>query len=308
MQKIDGLSMGGCWSLCLPAGADAMLARALVQGALDGVEAQMSAWRVGSVLNRVNAAPLGAWVDLPPEMAAVTSAGLALMAEAPGVFSVLLGGVSARHGFVPGAPCGFSSTPEAVEFDGIRLRRLADVALDLNAIAKGFAADLAVATLVRAGFGHLLIEIAGDIRAHGPRPDGRPWTVALELPLADRMVPARLIPLIGGAVATSGGYRRAKGAASHLIHPATGAPMGAGDASVAVVADTAMQADGWATVMAVLGPEKGLALAERRGLPVAFIEPVEDGFVERGSPVMARLIEGETLQPACGPKRLGERP
>lgn len=102
---------------------------------------------------------------------------------------------------------------------------------------------------------------------------------------------ARLIPLAGGAVATSGGYRRARGAASHLIDPMTGVPMAAGAASVAAIADTALQADGWATVMAVLGPDRGLAIANARGLPVAFIEPADGSFVARGSEVMGRLLD-----------------
>lgn len=349
LRRIGGLSMGGTWSLVLPAAADAAVARAVVQGVLDRVEAQMSAWRASSDLSRVNATPPGVWVDLPPEMAAVTAAGLALMAEAPGAFSVLLGRAAVAHGFQPGragqggvdddaaplrgaptelsrsegetaegcpgrevgaamapvregsargsatgagaAPAGLAAPdPAAVELDGRRLRRRADVALDLNALAKGFAADLAVAALARAGIGAVLLEVAGDLRAGGPRPDGQPWGVAVELPIPGRIVPARLIPLGAGAVATSGGYRRARGAASHLIDPQTGAPCPAAGASVAVVAETGLQADGWATVMAVLGPERGLRLAAARGLPVLFLEPDAEGFVERGSPAMARLL------------------
>lgn len=61
--------------------------------------------------------------------------------------------------------------------------------------------------------------------------------------------------------------------------------------TVAVIADTALQADGWATVMAVLGSDKGLEIANARSLPVAFIEPADGGFVERGSAVMGRLLD-----------------
>ena len=297
INTIEGASMGGNWRLRLPASEDPQAARALVQGALDLVEAQMSAWRPDSVLSRVNAAPLDAWVDLPAEMAFVLRAGLGLMAEAPGAFSILLGGASARHGFVPGRACAASSDPGSVECDGQRIRRRADVALDLNAIAKGHAADLAAQRLRAAGQRNFLIDVAGDIVAAGLRPDGLPWTVALELPVPDRIIPARLIPLsdgvAGGAIATSGGYRRARGGASHLIAPKTGAPLPADGASVAVLAPTALQADGWATVMAVLGPEAGLALAEARGLAVAFIQPDPPaGFVERGSSAMAALLDG----------------
>lgn len=291
VEQIEGRSMGGLWSALLSADADCRRATGLVQAALDRVEDQMSAWRPSSVLCRINAAPLGAWTDLPAETAAVIGAGLGLMAEMPGVFSILMGGASAREGFHPGRPCAISAGPDAVAFDGRRLCRLADVALDLNAIAKGYAVDLAAETLRAEGYSAFLVEAAGDIRCEGLRPDGTPWTVAMELPIPDRIVPASRFPLSGEAIATSGGYRRSRDGRSHLISPDTGEPMSAANASVAVIADTALQADGWATVMSILGPDKGLCEAERRGLSVAFIAPAPPhGFAEYGSPAMAARL------------------
>ena len=288
IQTIEGLSMGGTWRLRLPAGDNP---RAMVQTALDLVDAQMSAWRPASALCRINAAPIGEWVPIPAETAHVIGTGLALMQAAPDAFSILMGGAQAREGFVPGRSCAASNDPALLELDGHRARRRADVALDLNAIAKGFAADLVALMLTEAGHRNFLIEVAGDIVARGQRPDGLPWTVAMELPIPDRMIAARLIPLQDIAIATSGGYRRAKGMRSHLLSPVTGQPMAATDASVAVLAPTAMQADGWATVLAVLGPEKGLAFATMHGLAAVFIAPAADGFVEHGSPAMARLLD-----------------
>jgi thiamine biosynthesis lipoprotein len=234
------------------------------------------------------------WVDLPDEMASVVGTGLALMRKMPEAFSILMGGASARYGFVPGRECGIAAAADAVDFDGHRIRRLADVALDLNSIAKGFAADLAAQALEVLGHSDFLIEVAGDIVARGARPGGLPWTVALELPIPDRIVPVRLIPLTEMAVATSGGYRRAQGAQSHLISPADGRPLPASGASVAVLAPTAMEADGWATALAVLGPEAGLAVAESLGLAAAFIQPAPpEGFIESGSSAIAALLAGQ---------------
>ncbi len=285
--------MGGSWSACFTPDADPVAVRALIQAALDRVEGQMSAWRPDSALSRFNTTPVGQWVDLPTEMAAVVGAGLGLMAEMPGIFSILLGGASARFGFLPGEDRSISADPDAIELNGHRVRRHVDVALDLNAIAKGYAADLAAESLYAAGYRNFLIEAAGDIRTRGTRPDSTPWSVALELPIPDRIIPARQFPLVDAAIATSGGYRRSRGADSHLISPKANAPISAGCASVAVVADTAMQADGWATVMALLGPQAGLVQAEKRGLAVTFIEAdPPEGFIERGSSSMEELIAG----------------
>lgn len=228
-------------------------------------------------------------------MALVISAGLHLMALAGGAFSILMGGASAREGFAPGRACDVSRISADVTLVDNRVRRNADIAMDLNAIAKGYAADLVAEVLIGAGYQDFLIEMAGDTLACGQRPDGLPWTVALELPIRDRIIPARLIPLVAQngwqAVATSGGYRRAIGEKSHLMSPISGAALPASAALVAVVAPTTMEADGWATVMAVLGPEAGLKLAARYRLAVAYIERCPpDGFQESGSPAMAALL------------------
>lgn len=289
IATFEGLSMGGTWRLRLP--VPGHRAAAIVQAALDLVEDQMSAWRPVSALCQINAAPLGAWVMVPPETAFVIGAGLALMRIAPSAFSVLMGGAQAREGFAPGRVCAISSDAAMLELDGLRVRRHADVALDLNAIAKGYAADLVAQRLIKAGHDAFVIEVAGDIVARGLRPDGMPWTVALELPIPDRMVAARLIPLHDMAIATSGGYRRAIGARSHLLSPITGAPLPATSASVAVLGETAMQADGWATVLTVLGPHRGLTLAAERGLAATFIDHAPGGFVELGSPAMDRMLD-----------------
>lgn len=294
IDTIEGETMGGSWRLRLPQGCDAEPARRAVQTAFDLVDGQMSAWKPDSVLNQINRTRLGAWVELPEETAFVIRAGLGLMAEMPDTFSILMGGASARYAFQPGRVCAVSADPLAVEFDGQRLRRLVDVALDLNAIAKGYAVDLAAKALGALGCERFLVESAGDIFARGMRPDDSPWVVAMELPIPDRIVPARFIPLVDCAIATSGGYRRAKGAASHLISPATGAPLPANGASCAVLAPTTLQADGWATVMGVLGPERGLALATERSLAATFIIPdPPDGFLEAGSPAMAEWLHEE---------------
>ena len=87
--------------------------------------------------------------------------------------------------------------------------------------------------------------------------------------------PRHVVPIAAGAIATSGdrvnayvvGGRRY----SHVIDPTNAAPVDNGVASVSVVAPTATRADALATALMVLGPSRGLALAERAGLPVLYV-------------------------------------
>lgn len=280
--------MGGLWSLRQWTGQPDMTG--VVQETFDRIEAQMSLWRPDSALSRLNRAPPDTWVELPAETLTVLAAGLDLMRTAPGAFSVLLGACSARAGFQPGAACVHSADPSVIEIEGSRVRRRDDVGVDLNALAKGFAADCAAARLHAAGVHDFLIEVAGDLRADGRRPDGLPWTAVLELPIPDRIVAGPLIPLLDGALATSGGYRRRRGTHAHIFDPRTGRPLAADAGSVAVAATAALAAEGWATVLSVLGPEAGLAFAADRNLPAVFLTPEEDGFREAGSPAMAARL------------------
>ena len=86
------------------------------------------------------------------------------------------------------------------------------------------------------------------------------------------------------AVATSGDYRHwidlGTRRLSHTMDPTRGAPLSAPPASVTVVAKTCAEADAWATALMVLGVEKGIALAERHGLDVLFLQRSPGGQID----------------------------
>jgi thiamine biosynthesis lipoprotein len=108
-----------------------------------------------------------------------------------------------------------------------------------------------------------MVEIGGDVRVFGSKPDGSPWRVGVQNPFHPDEGPwLRRLALRDAAICTSGNYRRfsmVQGRRiSHILDPRTGQPVSA-TASVTVVAPTATQADAWATALSVLGPE-GLSL------------------------------------------------
>src|SRR3546814_577772 len=75
--------------------------------------------------------------------------------------------------------------------------------LDLSAIAKGHGVDLVCAALRAHGIEHFLVEVGGELRGRGCKPDGLPWWVALEHAQEEISAPVR-IALHGLAVASSG--------------------------------------------------------------------------------------------------------
>lgn len=302
---LSGATMGTGWQVrfVAPQGFAPDAARAAIAARLEDVIAQMSNWEAESAISRFNRAPLGAWQSLPEDFATVLAAGLAVAAASGGAFDPALGRSVARWGFGPEgeAGCGRPGAVEAVaapwraiELDGGRARRTSDVALDFSGIAKGFAVDALSRDLAALGLAAHLVEIGGELRGCGVKPDGWPWWVDLETPPGLRL-PSTRVALCGLSVATSGDYRRWRQAdgvrIAHSIDPRLGAPVANNVASVTVVHEEAMLADAWATALLVSGLEAGLRLAQEQGLAALMVRREEGGARDYMSPAFAALLD-----------------
>jgi FAD:protein FMN transferase len=142
--------------------------------------------------------------------------------------------------------------------------------IDPGGIAKGYAADRATETLRQQGIVSGIVAIAGDIRAFGTKPDGKPWKVGIRNPRAkgpedDIMA---TMELTDAAISTSGDYERffiSNGKRyHHILSPKTGRPADL-CRSVTVIAPEGYLADSFSTGIFILGPEKGLELLETLG-------------------------------------------
>jgi thiamine biosynthesis lipoprotein len=148
---------------------------------------------------------------------------------------------------------------------------LRPLSLDLGAVAKGFAIDLAAREL--SGLPGFVINAGGDILACGLDPDGEPWRIGIRHPRR----PAELLTSLrvtNAAVCTSGDYERprAAGDGHHILNPASGSSAGLA-VSVTVIAPTAVVADALSTAVFVLGPEAGLDLLNRQGVDGLIVGP-----------------------------------
>ncbi len=154
--------------------------------------------------------------------------------------------------------------------------------VDLSAIAKGYGVDRVAMILDRQGIDDYLVEIGGELRARGTTAAGSPWRVGIERPVEGRHVVGEIVVLENRAIATSGTtqdfFEQEGRHYSHCIDPATARPVEHPPMAVSVVADTAMEADAWATALLVLGAERGYSLAEAHGLAVLFVTAVGPTF------------------------------
>lgn len=284
---LSGPTMGARWSAAFhgePLGWHDDL-RSALQASVDEVDRQMSTYRRDSDLNRLNAAPVGAWTQLPAETVAVIEAALAIGEASDGAFDVGVGDLVAAWGFGAdarsGAPAG--KTPhglalKTLELDaaGRQARKWAPLRLDLSGIAKGYGVDRLGETMDRFGIASWLVGIDGEMRARGCKPDGSAWAVGHERPVIGRRDLMGVLELEDVAVATSGGYRHCHEVAgrmvSHTMDPRTGEPLDNGLAAVTVLAATCMAADAWATALLVRGLDEGVALARRLGMSALFVD------------------------------------
>ena len=306
-----GPTMGSTYSVKIagaalaPAQADA--ARAAVAAALDGVVARMSAYREDSEVTRVNRHRGATPVPVSADTFAVLALAREVSEASGGAFDITVAPAVNAWGFGPGGAR--RVVPES-ELATLRPRvgweRLAldpatssvrkagpDVAVDLSGIAKGYAVDVAARALDDLGLADYLVEAGGEIRTRGRNASGEPWQIAIERPDAVPQRAQRIVPLSGLAMATSGDYRiyfeRDGVRYCHEIDPDTGRPIRHALASASVVAATCGAADAWATALMVLGPERGLKLAEARGLAAHFIVREGDALREFSTTGFAAL-------------------
>lgn len=301
-RALSGPAMGARWSATFFA-ADDMDEAALtqrLQGAVEKVEQQMSTFRPDSDLERLNAAPIGAWRPIPRELMHVLSTALEIGRLSGGAFDIGVGDLVRAWGFgaspgpdgrriagLAGRPS--FEPPKTLQLDpaGFRARRLAPLRLDLAGIAKGFGVDELAREMRASGLSSFLVGIDGEMRAEGLKPDGRPWTVAHERPSVGERDILGVLELSGAAVATSGTYRHRVEVGgrvlSHTMDPARGAPLENDLSAVTVLGETCMAADAWATALLVRGASEGPALARRLGLAALFVRA--DGTMEGTGPL-----------------------
>jgi thiamine biosynthesis lipoprotein len=142
------------------------------------------------------------------------------------------------------------------------------MALDLGAIAKGYAADEAARVLTEAGFRRGIVNLGGNIAVYGDRP-GEPrrlWRIGVQDPAEPRGDYLGVLETGDASVVTSGVYERffEEGGKRyhHLLSTRTGYPEDNGLLSVTVIADRSIDADALSTAVFTLGYERGLGLLE----------------------------------------------
>jgi thiamine biosynthesis lipoprotein len=252
------------------------------------LEALLSYNLAGSDVRRLNEAAGRGPVPVSPETYEILDFALRMSGLSGGAFDVTIAPLVDAWGFRPDVEN--QSVPSSAEIEAARAKvgyqrlrlypeaRQAELlapgmAVDLGAIAKGFANDRVAEVIRRAGVTSALIDIGGSVSAVGVRPDGKPWRIGLQDPReTDELI--GILPLTDRNVSTSGDYQRffeVQGRRyHHLLDPATGMPAEKMIAIV-VVAASGMESDALSTAAYVLGPQAGLTLVRQLGAEAVMV-------------------------------------
>lgn len=145
---------------------------------------------------------------------------------------------------------------EQAELKGNQLRLPKRMELDLGAVGKGYAGDLAAEILRKEGISSALLDIGGNIQAIGSRPDGTPWRLGIRSPFGEGYL--GVLTVSDCVVVTSGNYERYfvgedGNEYGHILDPETGRPVDNGLASVTIIAEEGKKGDALSTSLFVMG-------------------------------------------------------
>jgi thiamine biosynthesis lipoprotein len=311
IKELGGETMGTSWSVkfAVPPSFDVAPVARGIENVLARIIDEMSPWEPGSHLSRFNAADAGTSHRLPKGFFKVLSAAMHWAKMTNGAFDPTVGAAVGVWGFGPAGR--IATAPDTATIESARVdkgwrsvtldrqNRTATqpggIALDLCAIAKGYAVDEVAMVLRTHGIANMLVEIGGELRGEGLKPHGAPWWIAFERPRGTSALPETLLALTGRSIATSGDERRYfdQGGRryAHTIDPRSSAPVAHDLVSVTVVAEECMTADAAATALTVLGPVQGPAFAERHGLAARFVRFDGKALTEQLSPAMRAMLD-----------------
>jgi thiamine biosynthesis lipoprotein len=311
---IRGLTMGTSYAveLATPIGDAARRAlTGLIEVELAAIDRTMSTYDPQSELSLFNKRQDLRWIPASQGLREVLDSASRISTATQGAFDVTVGPLVDVWGFgpqyrsqrVPNDEI-IGRVRESVGYQHLQIDPSAGAIrkthsrtqVDLNSIAPGYGVDRVAAILDRQGFGGYLVEIGGEFRARGTTAAGRPWRVGIERPVEGRRVVGEIVVLENRAIGTSGTtkdfFEQDGRRYSHSIDPATGRPVDHPPMAVSAVADTAMEADGWATALLVLGPERGYALAQARGLAAIFVTASGPSFDVRVTDALRGHLHG----------------
>ncbi|MCH6256496.1 FAD:protein FMN transferase [Puniceicoccaceae bacterium K14] len=311
VHSFSGDTMGTRWlvkvSLTSETKSDGL--KDLIIKSLNTVIQQMSPWEPESDLSFFRNATPGTWVTFAPESFSVLSRSLEIAQLTQGIYDPTIAQAVDLLGFGPSEieVLSTESIPVRAALDKCDYRQLqlnsttqqvlqpGNFAIDLCSIAKGYTVDLIAATFKQSNITDYYIEIGGEARGSGCKPNGEPWWCSIAQPPGSQtQLPETLCAACDISIATSGNYvlyHNINGKIiGHLLVPHSLTQQNEVELlSVSTFCDNCMDADAFASALFLMGIQRGLAFANQHDIAAIFRCKKDQAFIELESEMLKEL-------------------
>lgn len=272
-----------------------VITKTAVDSLFEVIDKSMSLYRADSKISQFNQSDVKA-LDVDLHMSKVMKKSFEVYRASAGRFDVTVKPLVALWGF---GPNGATDLPDSltiqralsqVGMDKLSLRgrqlqkKVEGVQVDLNGVAQGYTVDVMYDYLRAQEIESFIVEIGGEIRAYGRKPDGQSYKVLVQRPEEMGDVEDFIVELDDRSITTSGSYeqfREVEGYRfSHHMDPRTGRPLISKTISVTVIAAEAIDADAYDNVFMAMDPEEAIAFANSQNKIDIYLMYLDQGQVK----------------------------
>jgi thiamine biosynthesis lipoprotein len=320
LYTLSGATMGTTYSvkIAFDPGANSIIEFSNLKYSIDSIlsdiNQQMSTYIEDSEISLFNKFQDTSWFSISSDFAYVLQQSVDIGELSDGALDVTVGPLVNLWGFGP-VQKSMTVPPdnrinELLEYTGLqnlvvdyssdRVRKLnKKINCDLSSTAKGYAVDKLADYISNMNMENYLVEIGGEVKAHGKNQNKEIWKIGIAEPNSTSK-PFYVVSLNNLAMATSGDYwnffEQDGVRYSHTIDPRTGYPVTHDLASVTIISESCLTADGLATAIDVLGPIDGYQFASENEIAAFFI--VRDGnkYTAKITPGFESLVNQERIE------------
>lgn len=293
---INGEAQGTSFNITYFANNDLFIHKS-IDSIFNEIDNSLSIYKPNTLINRFNESHSGIEMDVHLKNIVIRS--LELFEESDGIFDITSYPLIELWGFGNKSISSFPNSKiidsalavvgsDKLKITGNRLVKTNPfIKINVNAIAPGYTSDLIASFLEKHNIENYIVDVGGEIRVKGRKPDGSKMSIGIEAPVDnsnDESSITRIIQIDSGAITTAGVFRQYHESGfkriPHLLNAKTGYPIQNNLLSVTVIAKNALTADGYDNVLMGLGLDKSLKfLNNKRDLEAYFIYRKSDGSI-----------------------------
>lgn len=310
VTKLEGFTQGTTYhfSFVAPKDADIAAIQSDINREFARIDLALSNYRDDSAIEAFNANKTTDPIEVSNELVFLVETARRIHKASNGCYDLTIKPLFdlwgfKKHEFSPPTEEALNRTLEQVGMDKLETvssnqlrKQLADLRIDVSSIGQGYTVHRIAELLEERGIEQYLVEIGGELKVRGHKPDGTPWRIALEKPLPNERSLHKIVAFDDGkpmSLMASGTYRHffdSEGKRyAHILDARSGKPVEHATVSVAILHEDPTVADAWSTALLCLGSKEGLEVANRESLAALFIDQIDDKLIETSSQAMQKI-------------------